>query len=324
MGKKHQHRTKPNRLRQLFTRANKVGSQPSEEGHAEDAEQGREVERQPPPVIPRGPENQTPNSQHAEAEADHRTQQLAKPAWTDKAQAYAAVAIAFFSLVTLFVISYQLRAMKEQSTAMQGQLNAVNRQADLMGKQLESMNSSSKQTQDLIAATRETANASQSVAEQNKELVKHAGEQANAAATQAAASQTQAKASVAQAEAARQSLGAAQTSARAAEQSAQVASEAFNIGQRPYLIVTEPTSVAFTAGQGPTVNIRIENSGNTPAYGLSFNTYFSFRPDPFTGRLEYKIGPESENRYSEDIVPAHYGNTFRYISRLSISEDYRD
>jgi hypothetical protein len=231
MRKKHQqHRAKPNRLRQLFTRANKVGGQPSEVAHAESAEQAREVEQTPPPVVPRGPENQTPSSQPAEYEAAHGTHQLAKPAWTDRAQAYAAVAIAFFSLVTLFVIGYQLKSMREQSAAMQGQLAAMNRQADLMNrqsdlmaKQLDSMNQSGGQTQQLI--------------EQNKELVGHAGEQAKALTVQANAAQTQANASQSMVGQNERLVRSAEAQAGAMSEQASTAQKQFEITDRAWLAV---------------------------------------------------------------------------------------
>ncbi len=252
MKKKHTHRTKLNKLRQLLTPKRLVQTEP-DQGQAQQ-DDGRTDSEQSPAVPesvvkPIQPAINEPKAEQPYPAARQQVQPAEPDRSTRRLQAWLPLIISFLTLVVITIHAYYYN---KQWQAMVRQSEIMNRQSEVMSKQLDAMNGSSMQTQELI--------------DQNRELVGHAGEQA--------------KASLAQAEAAKQSVGAAQASARAAEKGAQIAKESFYIGDRPYVNVKKANMDKFEVGEKPRVYIHLINTGKTPALEVKVTAIINIGTEP--------------------------------------------
>jgi multidrug efflux pump subunit AcrA (membrane-fusion protein) len=211
-------------------------------------------------------------------------QRWRKTTIANQAMVVATVLVAFGTLCLAVAAGFQYLTAREQSTAAREQAGTAKEQANVMQRQLNTM-------QDQANSMRAQTNTlNESLAETRKSV--------NAAEKQADTSEA---------------------SAKAAQQSVQVAAESMRYGQAAYVTLQLATAGAFNVNAPVAASVKFFNSGQTPAYDVSFRGYMDFRNEPVPVPMPF---PPLTNKQvaSKGILPANTPVSHMFVMTAKLTE----
>lgn len=231
--------------------------------------QGTSLSAQPPLGASRraNPKGDGEGSTNQTGADSHAARQVALNRWL----VGATFVIAGATVIYMILSFLQWREIRSGGEDTHRLAEAAQRQANAASQQVNAM-------QGQLGAVRDQANSMKAQTNTLDQSLAETRKSVNAAEKQANASMSQAKTS--------------EASAKAAERSADIAAQAFNIGERPYITLTQQvTLVDFAPDKTPHVDILIANSGRTPALNVHARSYGTFRPERRLGKVEYANTP---------------------------------